>query len=428
MSESKKAAKAGAESAQGSICAQAIRMIARMRQEKSTDSFEERLSRVSALMGDGTWLLKKESMAQFHSGFAKGKAPKTSFPSEESPKRVALENYLLALGDAERDAQAWHLGLMALLRCGVLEKAPRKLVAGALEQAVEALAWEGGQSAGKLARELFRNPAWVAHAARVRGGAAECFVETLNLLVEGALDSEELEEWREVLTELLDAAELWPGLDGERKAGDPEGPKACQPGWALMNLAKVRVGYGSGADQGVARLLGERARQWIKEKRGWPEPGEMAAELCHGIQRVAGYGQEAVCAEGVLTLKVALAQGMGVRRAEGEQPLKILMGAAPGKGAQGSLFEAGQALLDAGASEMDLMDGLEGMLKKAANRDLEARLRVKMERRELSDAIAPEGFGPLSREEMELVAAFRRQKAPAEPASPAGPSRKRPSL
>lgn len=431
MSEAKKTAKRSqleeAIEAGAPLSAQALLMVGELRRGKKGGSYEERVERLAELLGDGEGLLGKEGAETFRSSLPKGAW--IGHVDVLESDRTGLDNYLGAL-EGEEDGQAWEIGLLALLRCKVLERADPRTVDAAVKHIIQAIEYDGARRPEGLARECFRSPAFARRAPLHPDGAGEAFASLLgDMISNGAYEQDEAlqKRWRQILTDYLDVAEEIPAIRWQPGRGPRvkvEGrPKGGGPGAALMSLAQFYDDYTEPEGERICEMLHERARAWIKKGVDAPEPGEMAAACCLAIREAANSLCEVAVEQAALTLKAALASGMGVRQAEGQQPLRLLMEIGPMRtlppGIVKAVGEAGQALIEAGARPEDLVEGVESALKNGQNQDLAERLRVRMEREELAKSL-----DGLSAEEAQLVREFRRAKSEAQAApAPAGKRR-----
>lgn len=405
----------GAKAPEGSVSVRAIEAIWTMRGSVSDEPYEARLAALLAILGDGSALLKKESVDAFAEAFGPGSESELALTAAamERPKgRLALENYLSAL-EGEDDGEAMELGLLGMLRCGALDKAPGRVADEAFIQVRDAI-YSDIPHPERLASEWLRHPVYLERMEKIQKRTDESVVELFESMRHNAIYErrDSLREGaRRVMAELLDAAEEIPKLLEPAK-GQKKGALLA----ALANCDGARLDKES---ESVNAWLNERAREWIKSGRDWPEAGELAAALCETLEG-ASHRSELAAREATGTLKTALDCGMGARRGQDPQPLSLLADAEPGGKWERYLGEAARLLLDAGASEIDLLGGLEERMRSAPNQSVVHRVRALLEARQLKESL-----DGLSDEEAELVREFRRVKRGSEADPEAGRSRPR---
>lgn len=414
MAESGKAGKSKitGQEAESLASAVAVSAVWSERKKSKGESLEDRVARVLSVWGDGSELLKKERAEAFLAAVPKGASWRENFGSQGRRRgRVAMENVLDALTVHYQDTRSLELGLLALLRCGALEKAPGAVIDAVFSKCKDAVESDISNP-GLLAREFLRHPAYLGRSDKAPKKSSDTFTDLFDQWLYNAVEGDtpkEREGAQRALEELVSAAEEIPGL---REFG-------AQKGDALRALGGCDSTRCEAKAVELNAWLQQKAREWIRKGVDWPEPGEMAAALCEGLD-TASYFSQTAAAEVVATLKVALDCGMGVRRGGDEdQPLALLADISSGVVEGGFIGQAAQLLLDAGASEMDLVEGVEERLKTASRQDVVDRVRAKMEARQLSDSL-----DAMSREEIDLVREFRRAKREGIEA----PARRRPGL
>lgn len=400
----------------GSLAARLRNIISEMKERPSEADFNERLGRMIREIGDGSALFEKESVEAFDAGLSPGGSDLSGALGPKSKKgRTGMDNLLASVGLDPRGA-AWELGLLALAESPALGRASEKQKHEAFRQAQEALLYQNRWRPLRLAKAYFNHPSRQ-EGLFGEGAGIDDWMESAIYKASHDSPSAARAEARGALEELLGALEGSPELLA--RAGEELGR-----GSLLLKLAEFDSDMACEEGERLCAWLQKKAREWIEKGLDWPEPGELAAALCEGMECADIFGAASAPMEIALTLQTAMAAGMGVRRQEGDQPLKLLLDMAePEDGNAAAFALAAEALIQAGAGESDLVEGVDKVLKEAENQTLAARLLAERERREIE-----RGLGELSAEEAKAVAEFLRERRAAQGRSEPAPRPRKPGL